>query len=473
VFSPRPGAKAPFAFASGNFTGAEAGPDIAVSDPDGAQVLLYPRQPDGGFTGAEKFPSLAEGRAIAAGDWDGDGRDELFVGSAREQAVGVARFADGRFSYPQPLPVAGRPLDLAFGDIAGDGRGILAVLLEDGGKRRVELWVRQGGDGAERLNTIEITGLKTDPRALRLVDANQDGLADIAVFTPLDSMRLFTQNAGAALEFTEASAAAGFRRGLVDKLEASAFTVADIDGDGRAEMVVSGGGFARALRLGGGGNDALTIVDQFNAAPGADITAALVLPGPGGDSGGVSARPLVVLYDRKAGEFQMLQAGREGGVYAPAGSIKTGRIDITGTEVIPARKGGAPESFVFGKDRFWWLPADTSDLAPATLGTHTTDLPEVSYADVIAGDLNNDGQLEVVCVDPVKNLIEVLAREPGAGDRWKSMLHFKVFETDEHFQARGGASFEPRETVIADVTGDGKNDLILLVHDRVLVYPQD
>jgi hypothetical protein len=99
VFSPRPGAKAPFAFAPGHFTGAEAGPDIAVTDPDGAQVLLYPRQPDGGFTGAEKFPSLAEARAIAAGDWDGDGRDELFVGSAREQAASCQRVLGGAANF--------------------------------------------------------------------------------------------------------------------------------------------------------------------------------------------------------------------------------------------------------------------------------------------------------------------------------------------------------------------------------------
>jgi hypothetical protein len=31
---------------------------------------------------------------------------------------------------------------------------------------------------------------------------------------------------------------------------------------------------------------------------------------------------------------------------------------------------------------------------------------------------------------------------------------------------------EPREVVVADVTGDGKKDLLLLVHDRVLIYPQ-
>ena len=30
-----------------------------------------------------------------------------------------------------------------------------------------------------------------------------------------------------------------------------------------------------------------------------------------------------------------------------------------------------------------------------------------------------------------------------------------------------------REALIADVTGDGKADLILLSQDRVLLYPQD
>jgi hypothetical protein len=51
-------------------------------------------------------------------------------------------------------------------------------------------------------------------------------------------------------------------------------------------------------------------------------------------------------------------------------------------------------------------------------------------------------------------------------------MHFKVFETDAHFAGRSGGALEPREAIVADVTGDGRRDLVLLVHDRVLVYPQ-
>src|SRR5207249_3627001 len=72
VFTPRAGSKAPASYAFGDFDG-DGREDIAVSDPEGAQIFIYFRQADGGFTVAKRFPSLADGRSIAAGDWDGSG----------------------------------------------------------------------------------------------------------------------------------------------------------------------------------------------------------------------------------------------------------------------------------------------------------------------------------------------------------------------------------------------------------------
>jgi len=50
--------------------------------------------------------------------------------------------------------------------------------------------------------------------------------------------------------------------------------------------------------------------------------------------------------------------------------------------------------------------------------------------------------------------------------------HAFVFEA-KSFRGRSGDAAEPREAVVADFTGDGKNDLAVLVHDRILVYPQE
>jgi hypothetical protein len=459
VFSPRSGGKTPAAYALGDFDG-DGREDVAVSDPEGAQIYVYLRNPDGGFTTGQRFPAFADCRSLTAADWNGDGQADLIVASPREQSVGVATFAAGRLNYPQALPITGKPLALAAGDIAGDGRTLLALVREEKGRRLLELWARKD-DSAELVKAIELTGIKTDPRALRLFDANQDGVLDLAVFTPLDAVRLLIQGK-TALEFTDITTLPGFRRGLVDNLDASVCTFADVDGDGKDELIAGSSGFSRALRV--NAKNELVVVDQFNARePAAEIASTLVLPGEAGK------RPLIVLYDRKAEQFQTLRAGEQN-LFQVVDSAPAGRIDVVSSEV-RTRKGGGAEAFIFGKDRFWWLPVGSGDFSAVTVATHATDLPEIGYSDIVAGDLNNDGKLEVVCVDPHKHLIEVLGR--GADNRWESRLHFKVFETDEHYQGRKGPPLEPRETMIADVTGDGKKDLILLVHDRVLVYPQE
>jgi hypothetical protein len=461
VFTPRAAGKTPAAYAFADFNG-DAREDIAVSDADGAQVFIYFRQPDGGFTVAERFPSFADVRSLATCDWDGDGRSELIVASHKEQAAGIARMnADGRLDYPKPLPGAGRPLAVAAGDLAGTRMQAVVVLREEKGKRWFDV-VTRGVDGApEVMRTVDLAGLKTDPRGLRLIDANQDGLLDVAVFTPLDAMRLFLQRKDGS--FADASAQGGFRKGLVDNLDASALTSGDVEGDGKPALLVSAAGYARALRVDDEGS--LTVIDQFNARDTtAEITASFVIPSTKGK------RPEVLLYDRKGEQFQRLRANKQG-VYEVADTVPVGRIDVVGSEVRHGGKGGKPELFLLGKDRFWWIPLERTDFTARPVETYTTDLPDINYKDVIAGDLTGDGKVELVTLDPESSVVEILARDEPE-KTWVSRLHFKVFETDEHFQGRRGESLEPREAIVADVTGDGRKDLLLLVHDRVLIYPQ-
>lgn len=459
VFTPRASGRTPAAYAFGDFNG-DGREDIAVSDADGAQVFIYFRQPDGGFTVAERFPSFADVRGLAAGDWDKDGRSELIVASLKEQSAGIASLnSDGRLDYPKPLPGTGRALAVAAGDLSGKGELTIVVLREEKGKRWFDLITRGEGGAAVISRKVDVTDLKTDPRGIRLLDANQDGRLDVAILTPLDSMKLFLQSAEGA--FTEAGA--GFRKGLVDNLDPAALSTGDIEGNGKDSMLVSSAGFARALRIDDKGS--LVVVDQFNARdPAAEITVAFAIPSPKGK------RAEVLLYDRKGEQFQRLRANKQG-VYEIADTVAVGRIDVVGGEVRSGGKGGKPELFVFGKDRFWWLPLDRTDLVSRSVESYTTDLPDINYSDVIAGDLTGDGKVELVTLDPDSNVVEVLARDEDA-KTWVSRSHFKVFETDDHYQGRKGESLEPREAIVADVTGDGKKDLLLLVHDRVLIYPQ-
>ena len=87
----------------------------------------------------------------------------------------------------------------------------------------------------------------------------------------------------------------------------------------------------------------------------------------------------------------------------------------------------------------------------------------------MAGDLNGSGRKQIVFMETAKNYLDLVSfdthRKLVPGDRWQ------VFE-QHTFRNSANNLPEPREAAVADVTGDGKNDLIVLVHDRVLVYPQ-
>ena len=101
---------------------------------------------------------------------------------------------------------------------------------------------------------------------------------------------------------------------------------------------------------------------------------------------------------------------------------------------------------------------------------YLTDLPKVSYTGVDWGDFNNDGVMDLVCLDGRRQTLEFLTLE---NEKWKSVMHFEVFEKDLHYRGKKGGALEPRDGIVTDLNGDGLDDLVLLVHDRFLCYYQE
>ncbi len=84
-------------------------------------------------------------------------------------------------------------------------------------------------------------------------------------------------------------------------------------------------------------------------------------------------------------------------------------------------------------------------------------------------DFDRDGRLDLVAVDGKSHVVEVLVQSESS---WGSRMFWEVFEQNMHYQGRTGGNIEPRQVVLADLTGDGKLDFAFLVHDRILFYPQ-
>jgi len=472
-FAPLAGARSTALYTTGDFDG-DGASDLAVAYGETAQLFVYLRQPDGGFTVPRRVSSLTDARALASLAWSEGQAAELLVLSGKENALAaISLKPDGAASPARSLPIPGRLITFAAGELSPDKGGSapgprpgLAVVTEEDGKRQLTLWTRDAAGALLRGASVVLAGLRTDPRAVQLHDIDQDGRADALVSVPSVGVRVYLQKADGSL--SDASDNALYRPGLLARSEAASAPLAagDVDGDGRPELLVSAENFIRALRLAEDGE--LVTVAQFDARDsGAEITTGFVLP-PAEAAAGEPVR--VVLHDRKTNQLHLL-ARAPGAAEAETLDLRSvARLEVTGAMRLTGPRGRR-ELVLLGKDRFWWMPEGAADFTLKGEGTYASDLPNVRHAYVTGGDFDGDGRTDLVAADVGTNTIEILSRDEDG--EWAGRLHFKVFETDPHYEGNRGGGQEPREALVADVTGDGKSDLVLLVHDRVLVYPQE
>jgi hypothetical protein len=136
---------------------------------------------------------------------------------------------------------------------------------------------------------------------------------------------------------------------------------------------------------------------------------------------------------------------------------------------------GREDILLFDGEKFAVVSRPSTGRLPrlAKRFTYETRIKEGAYAGFAAGDLNSDGRPEIALVEYKGDHLEILA----LCDDWRPLaaMRFKVFEKKSYRRQRSAskAEAEPRELAIADVTGDGKEDLIAVIHDRIIVYPQD
>ena len=89
--------------------------------------------------------------------------------------------------------------------------------------------------------------------------------------------------------------------------------------------------------------------------------------------------------------------------------------------------------------------------------------------ELTSGDINSDGFTDLISLDAGEQMCEIFTFSQA--HRLLYAIGFKVFES-KLFASGEPREYQPSEAHIADVTGDGANDLILLSQDRVLLYPQ-
>jgi hypothetical protein len=451
-------------------------PDLLVADPEGGQLLVHMQQPDGTLASPKTYPAFSGITDIACIDWDGDGAPELFLLSPDEKQVGLAKVEkSGRVAFPGPLPLPGKPLAMAAG-ILGKGEPIVAVVTE-----REERRGKDGKADAGSLREIVLLGpnpkpgvqslsesFKGNPTAMAFHDADQDGLPDIVILTPYEKIKVLRQRPqpkdGQRFEEIDVNPPGGTS-------DAPWLALADADADGRPELLLAQKNFVRAVVLHGtSGQEAswnFTVRDQINGASSSSrIVGAAALPIPGSKS------PALFLFDADR-KGLTLCTRNDAGVWQAGKTLSLPVTDFA--SLAPLALGDAaagPNAIAFlGANGVAWKQFAGESWELGELDGYETPIKDGFLHDVIAGDLNQDGRLDLVFLETSKAYVDIVTLEKP--HRLNPATRWQVFEERTFRQRRPLDAPEPREALVAELTGDGKPDLVLLVHDRILLYPQE
>jgi hypothetical protein len=461
VYSPPGGVKGAV-YAWGDLNG-DGMTDVAMADGKAAQVVVFLQQDDGSFKEPVSFPSLTGINGLAPLPWKNGLGCGLAVSSAKE-GCGISFFnKDGRLEFPILQTLKGAPAAMAAVDLKGDGKFALVVL--SGESRDWQLHVLTSPDGTKWAASpaTPLKALKREPVAIKTGDLNGDGRPDLLILTGKEPALILLASADGS-GYGEPLAETAVLRSQLSDLTPDRVTLVDIDKDKRAEILTSGAGYARALQLTPDGKD-VVIKDQYNARQPDDKLATPAFCDMDGDGAGE-----LVFSESGTVWIQVLKRD-SAGVYRPVRRLDSGSSDTA--ELLPENlgKSGTPHLLLAGKERFRAAPLSGSRPRLEAAGSYETDLKNCRYFAAIPGDLNADGKEEIVAFDSASNLMEVLEPATGPGQPWTSLMHFVLFEENMHFRGRKGVT-GVREVFVKDFTNDGKNDLLLVVHDRVLLYPQ-
>ena len=332
------------------------------------------------FVFFDAFATGAGPWGIAAGDFGSDGKQDVAIANTGSNSISLLfGTGDGTITPGGALPGGNFPQALVTGDLNGDGHPDLVVANARDNTISVYL-----GNGNSTFAPPQMRAVRPSPAALALADLNGDGKLDLVVANGYTGDYSLNYSQGSSVEvflgLGDGTFHASSAYGVVSN--AQGITIADVDGDGKPDLLVTNGFSSTFTVLLGRGDGTFTTGNSYatQAAPSAIAVA---------DFNGDGKRDVVVA-NSQSGTLSVF-LGNGNGTFGTPTIVP---VDVGLLSVIAAdfNGDGRPDLAV----------ATTSGIyALAGLGNGTFAHPAwlnfgASPASLVAVDLDGDGRLDLI-----------------------------------------------------------------------------
>ncbi len=386
------------------------------------------------------------------------GSANLLVLSPEEEVLGLSEYEIGKgFLFPRLLKIDGVPIVACSGKSQNKDSSEIFVISEQDSKYFLQTLQFSSSGKYELANAYQLKDLKREPSGLFPCELNGDDFQDLLILSNRESpvILLGDKKKNWVVSASDSIVRKSFLKGI-SKSRLSKFTKPSIR---KENILVAGDGFVREICW--EDND-FTVKEQYNAKD---------------QSGKLSCPVRVNWKDQGTAE---IFAFHEDGYWERLESRALKRNQKNRWEssflepdrVMLLKTDDGDQLLSLGKSGFQIITqTPESSFGIKFDSKYLTDLPKIRFSGIDSGDFNNDGIQDLVCLDGKKGVLEFLTFSQKE-KKWQSSLHFEVFEKNLHYQGKKGGLFEPRDGLIFDVNGDDLDDLVFLVHDRLLIYKQ-
>jgi len=431
--------------------------DVIATDRQSNSITLMLQKPGRGIGPARAQPTFKEPKVVGAGPWREGGETALFVLSEEERVLGHSVYdaQRGRLPFPEPVsvatagatPVMMRPVQI-------DGSPALAVVVKERRDYVLEVHIRR--DMGVEVAKFDLDDARREPETILAADADRDGRTDLMLLTPGEPMAML-RSAGDVPALLGKDDMPQF--GLVEAAGPANTAVVDIDDDGRPEVLIADENFVRACAY--DPETGWVVLQQINAS-GSRIRFAGIDVLDKGDE------RIIVAADADQDRLHFL--GRDAtGAWGPREVIRVLGFEL-GRIIAGSFTGdGQPGVLCVGEQGLGLVRLGGARPTLEDFAAYRPDAEDRFEHEIEVGDLNADGYTDLVVLDARERICAIYTF--SASRKLLKATEFEIFES-RLFSGSQNREYEPSAAIVADLTGDGRDDLALVVHDRVIVYPQ-